>query len=351
MKPYRLAVTGGPCAAKTTALKVMGEEFGDQILVMPETASLLLDNGFPKPQDLNYSETWLRCFQNSVLQVQRDMEDTYQEMALTKITRLVLCDRGLLDGAAYLGKGLDHFVGLYGLDLDEVYARYDAVIHLETVAAFDPDLYEKLKGTNPARYETAAEAVARDRALQEVWKGHPNWLVVPASLGKKGVVSAVLDILAEYLRKEIEGKYLLPGMPDIPLPEGTPVIQGYFNTRGEMRIRRMGEKNYLTIKGDGSHSRDEDDRRISAWAFDQQWPDTEGRRIYKTRYCIPYEGHTLELDKYLDRHAGLVILECEFRTLEEMADFRLPAWAKDAIDVTHDKRYKNRPLALNGVPR
>lgn len=351
-KLTRIAVTGGPCACKSTVLGLAAKHFGDQIVVAPEVASILLDNGFPKPgRDLEYSEQWLYAFQNSVLPVQRQMEDQYLQVALGRMSRLVLFDRGMLDGAAYLGRGVDYFADHFGLDLAEVYARYDMVIHLESVAVSDPKLYEQLKATNPARYETAAQAAERDAQIQEVWAGHPNRTVIPGNLGVKGITNRVLGILGKYVSAEIEIKYKLPAIPQIELPPGVAVKQAYIQDTG-IRVRQMGDQHYLTIKGEGesAYSRPECERLIDSWAFDLLYANRKGNPVEKTRYFIPYLGFTLELDVYHGHLTGLITLECEFRSVDQVQDFVLPVWARTAVDVSADKQYTNHSLALNGLP-
>ena len=61
---------------------------------------------------------------------------------------------------------------------------------------------------------------------------------------------------------------------------------------------------------------------------------------------IPYQGHTLEIDIYAGHLQGLMVLECELPDEEAAKKFVLPDWAIGAIDVTDDKRYKNKRLAL-----
>lgn len=70
--PIKIALTGGPCAGKTTILKRLNQDLGQQILTVPETASILLMGGFPHRLTLTlpagsvlfrqrcwpYSKTW-----------------------------------------------------------------------------------------------------------------------------------------------------------------------------------------------------------------------------------------------------------------------------------------------------
>jgi CYTH domain-containing protein len=348
-----VAVTGGPAGGKTTAMKELTKQFGDQVLVMPEVASILLDGGFPKPgRDMVYSPEWAERFQNAVVPTQLSMEACFRDMALQRMARVIVCDRGLLDSAAYLGRGVDGFLTLFGFNLDDIHRRYDLVIHLESVAVKRPDLYERVRHTNN-RYESAREAAEVDAAIQTAWARHPNRVVV-ASHDIKEVTGEVVHFIAQYLREEIERKYVLPAMPAIALPPGEQVVQGYMDTHMEMRWRKMGNNHYFTVKGQasvGGHRRPECERQFDAWAYEQAMAKDVVVQVAKTRWIIPHSGGgRIELDEYQGPLAGLVTLECEFPNEVAMEAFVLPDWAKDAVDVTDDPRYKNRSLAFQGLP-
>lgn len=348
-----VAVTGGPAGGKTTGMKELPKQFGDQVLVMPEVASILLDGGYPNPgRDVVHSPEWVEGFQNAVVPVQLNMEEEYRRMALQRIARVLVCDRGLLDPAAYLGKGVEAYLKMFGFTLEDLHKRYDLVIHLESVAVKRPDLYAKVKHTNN-RFESAEEAAAVDLAIQKVWAWHPNRVVVSSETIEE-VKRKLCDFVGQFLREEIERKYLLPQMPNIPLGEGAPVRQGYMPTDVEMRARLMGDKGYLTIKANATHGgsrRPESERQFDLWAIEAAMKSAR-HTVNKTRWIIPYGEYRLELDQYHGPLEGLVTVECEFLTEEAMNAFKLPDWAIEvgAVDVTDDSRYKNIRLAEHGLP-
>lgn len=53
----------------------------------------------------------------------------------------------------------------------KLYSRYDAVVHLMTVAIGAVEFYTL--ANNTARSETPEQAAAVDKRLREVWPGHP----------------------------------------------------------------------------------------------------------------------------------------------------------------------------------
>ena len=129
------------------------------------------------------------------------------------------------------------------------------------------------------------------------------------------------------------------------------IIQGYLtDAQGEteVRIRRKGNRLFLTVKKGKEPVRYESEIELSSEQFETLWPLTEGRRIEKMRYEIPFERHIIELDIYQGRLESLTTAEVEFDTLEASKAFIPPGWMN--VEVTGDARFRNRNLALNGNP-
>lgn len=152
---------------------------------------------------------------------------------------------------------------------------------------------------------------------------------------------------------EHERKFILEKFPspDI-LGKGEFLRQGYLLTKPyELRIRHFKNKYYITVKGSGTLSRQEWEKQIPKWVFEALWPNTESCRIEKTRYFILFKNVIIEVDEFHKKLKSLFLLECEFPDEEIAKKFHLPFWAKDAKEVTGDKRYHNKYLALNGLPK
>ena len=71
-----------------------------------------------------------------------------------------------------------------------------------------------------------------------------------------------------------------------------------------------------------------------------------GRIITKTRYFIPYDKYTIELDVFHGVMEPLIMAEVEFSTEEEADGFVPPDWFGE--EVTFDKKYHNVNMALGG---
>lgn len=185
-KCCRVVLTGGPGGGKTTAADLYRREIGDQVVVVPEAATLLYLGGFPRGGENGVR----KATQRAIYHVQTNLEDA---QSAHYCSRILLCDRGTIDGAAYWpGDPMDFFDHL-GTSLEKELSRYDAVIFFETAAVGGISI----EGGNPMRIESIEEALMLDQKLRNLWSQHPHFVFVPhnASFIKK--VNSGLDELAK----------------------------------------------------------------------------------------------------------------------------------------------------------
>lgn len=149
------------------------------------------------------------------------------------------------------------------------------------------------------------------------------------------------------LHREIERKFLVRQMPDAleSFPHAE-MWQGYLVTAPggvQVRMRKAGETHSLTYKRGRGAAREEREIELTREQFEILWPATEGRRLTKTRYDVPFGDRVVEIDVYTGRHHGLVVAEVEFDDEKSARDFQPPDWL--GKDVSHDRRYSNQLLA------
>lgn len=196
-------ITGGPCSGKTTICNAIKEEFGEEAIPAPEVATMLLSSGFPVPgRDLPWSQDWQDAFQGAVLPVQTSIENAFKLKANGAQRRILICDRGVLDGAAYTQGGLEEFCKRYNVDLQASLRRYSAVIHLESLATADPGKYGKTGNNN--RFEPLERAQELELATQQVWKSHPRHIMITGKRGIEGKMSEVFGIIRFLLAEKTD---------------------------------------------------------------------------------------------------------------------------------------------------
>ena len=154
------------------------------------------------------------------------------------------------------------------------------------------------------------------------------------------------------MSQEIERKFLVDNLPDLSEAKATYVRQGYLTLPEdsvEIRVRQKGEAYFFTLKGGEGLVRTEREAEVSAEQFDTFWPETEGRRVEKTRHtgALP-DGTMYELDVFSGTLEGLCVVEVEFASEEAANAFSAPDWF--GADVTSNKGYKNKALAMTGRP-
>jgi CYTH domain-containing protein len=320
------------------------QAYGHKARFMTEVASMLLSSGYPQPgRDLNFSPEWLDYINRVILPTQLHMENGHIHAAETNRFSTVFYDRGLLDPAAYLPEGKLTLQDQYGLNISDIQDRYTMVIHLQSLACVDAELYNKLQGTNASRYDSAETAIQRDEALVEAWKDHPNWQFISAEGGMDSVLQRVWNLIVPLLNVEIERKWRIDCQ--FPFEEGLPNerIEQFYAENG-LRFRQKGDKYFITSKSGSGTSRFEWEVSIPEQVFLNHISE-EQPYIAKTRYYKSHGDHTLEIDVY-DNPKGLITVECEFMSELEAEQYELPEWLQPyAVDVTHDPNYTNAAMA------
>ena len=165
----RIVVTGGPGAGKTSVWRELVTAYGARVVGVPEVATLLLEHVFPPVQNLAERH----AVQHAIFQVQRSLESVAD--ARRSADQVLLCDRGIPDGAGYWPEGSPAFFAAMNADWEAEILRYDAVLFLETAAAGGLSI----AAGNAIRTETLEAAVRVDDQLRSVWSKHPNCVFVP----------------------------------------------------------------------------------------------------------------------------------------------------------------------------
>ncbi len=193
-QPVMIALTGGPGAGKTAVLELATRTFCKHIAVLPEAASIIFSNGFPRKNG-----EAAKAAQRVIFHWQREIE----RVILNNETDVaaVLCDRGTVDGLAYWNGAKDTFFDQFDTSLAQETARYSAVVHMHT-----PSRKNGYNQQNEMRNESPEEAQIMDEHIFEAWRLHPHRIEVQNTTDFIEKASTTLQIIRE----------LLPGCCDIP---------------------------------------------------------------------------------------------------------------------------------------
>ncbi|MBQ8702019.1 MAG: CYTH domain-containing protein [Prevotella sp.] len=143
--------------------------------------------------------------------------------------------------------------------------------------------------------------------------------------------------------QEIERKFLVRGSAYKELAtDSSRIRQGYIlSSHGRtVRVRIRDDKAFLTIKGpaqEGHFGRYEFETEITPEEGTELMKLCEDGIIDKTRYLVPCDGHTFEVDEFYGDNAGLVMAEVELSSEDE--EFEKPDFI--GLEVTGDKRFYN----------
>lgn len=200
----KIALTGGPCAGKTTTISRIEEHLNDlgyHVLTINECATETIRNGI---RPFGNNSVGVYEFENEILNLQLFKEKRFKEFLKyypddTKI--VILCDRGSVDVCAYLGK--DNYYKMLkenNLNHQDLIKEYDLVIHMITVAADLENRYTN--SNNKARFEDSKEAIDVDNNIKEAWNDHPNLKVVPVCEYLEDKIELAIKFVDEILNEK-----------------------------------------------------------------------------------------------------------------------------------------------------
>lgn len=201
-KIVKIAITGGPCGGKSTALGLIKsklEKSGYTVLTVAETATELISGGISSdtcPTVVFYQELQLR--------LQLEKEKVYSEAAQRikgggKV--VIVCDRGTPDNKGYMkDREFAEILGRLKLTEEELLAEYDGVFHLVTAAKGALEYYTT--ANNAARKESPEESAELDDRLLYAWSKHPYVKVFENNSSFDNKMNRLIDEIEIFLNKQ-----------------------------------------------------------------------------------------------------------------------------------------------------
>ena len=357
---YKIVITGGPCAGKSTALARIEEEMsklGYKVIYVNEVATELILNG------LNYASVGSGYdFQINILKMQMLKENYYEEACkrLNYNKILLIHDRGFADSKAFVTEDEFNKI-LKQLKLDFITERdkYDAVFHLVTAAKGAEEFYSL--ESNVARSETKEQAIMQDTKLISCWTGHPHFRVIDNSTDFETKINRLIveikTFLGEPIPYETERKFLIK-MPDLSKLKQMPnssevnIIQTYLesdNPNEEVRVRQRGKDGSfiytLTKKIKVTDvKRIETEKRITEKEYVNYLTlaNTKLKQVKKTRYCVLSNNIYYEIDVYPTSKQNAI---CEIELSDENQKISFQDFISVIREVTNEPQFKNSSIA------
>lgn len=158
MKTCKVVLTGGPCGGKTESLDYLKQRLikdGKSVIAIEETANSLLTLGYIPNINISAFD-----FQNLLFKIQF-LKEYFNEGKAD----LILCDRGLLDGKAYMDYvDFEKILEQNNVDEQLILSTYDVALYFRSIAYDYPENFS-LKRI----YESPETGIFRDKRCKDVW--------------------------------------------------------------------------------------------------------------------------------------------------------------------------------------
>jgi hypothetical protein len=181
----KIVLTGAPSSGKSSALDAIAVLKPEHIVLVPESAVVLLKGGFPAPSHDDLEQ--IRSFQKSILVVQENLEHICS-LKNSDASHMIL-DRAKLDGAAFWPPGIEDYLQNFPVRINEELSKYDHVLFLELPKK------EHFGGVHQARFHNYEQSLESERRLEKVWGGHPSFIRIAAHQDFNLKIQSILETL------------------------------------------------------------------------------------------------------------------------------------------------------------
>lgn len=355
--PTVIAIEGGPCSGKTTLMERLGTAGGErQVVFLPEAATEHI--AALQAQNVDIAQLpdkdragWLRLERDILSTIVDNIEQARETYAGTDA--IIVTDR--CDIGAYVTHE-EHMQLLneLGLCMPPMLSHVDQLYFLPSLARIDPDRYDEIHRSNPARVESASRAQQVCARNLESVSRHPELHISWGGDFEETLRHLTGSILQPELESEIKLQPL-PGEDAMAAFLGdsheigrSAIVQTYHELDGAaFRLREVmteyGERlRYFTSKtGEGVHRR-EVQRQVDEMTYSLlgRCPRV-GEPLLKERTLMLRDERSGKkrawaCDRYFDRRIGEWNIETDVRDETEagllrgaMAEFEVAPSAEE----------------------
>mmetsp|Transcript_136743 Transcript_136743/g.237457 ORF Transcript_136743/g.237457 Transcript_136743/m.237457 type:complete len:410 (-) Transcript_136743:233-1462(-) len=358
---WKVVLTGGPCAGKTTILHTIANRFtnhGIKVFTVPEVATQLINGGVSWN---GISEEQAFGYQTALLEMQLQQEKAFCDIAaLHGGPCLIVCDRGTMDGKAYCSESSwQRILDRLGLNNQMIRdTQYDAIFHLVTAADGAEEFYTT--GNNVARWETKEQAREQDQRTLSVYLGHPHLHIIDNSTSFNKKIERVMDKLSAMVGVQVGGsstyrRFLVTNPPeDLPVPHVRSdidilMLQGS-SMKDESRLLLRGDRDaHLWTYVHQKLHRVQDKPVVTEYVLDRTSfqamadnIDKDLQPIHKRNVSFVYGKCYFEMGTFMNTaYAGTTLLYCEATE----AEIDLPPFLTISCEVTHDQEFSALVIA------
>ncbi|KAH3885320.1 hypothetical protein DPMN_009314 [Dreissena polymorpha] len=370
-KVYKVVLTGGPCGGKTTGqtrLCTFFETLGWKVYRAQETALVLMSGGV-KFTELSKDEAYK--FQENLIKSMMQIENTYFDLAHScQKNCLVICDRGIMDGSAYLDPGdwekMRRENNWNEVDIRD--NRYNQVIHMVSAALGAEEFYTC--AGHKTRHEDIDFAKTLDKITAQAWVGHPYYDVIDNSTDFEEKIIRLINVVCKRLGIDTgdrlhsntrKRKFLVRSMPEeskFPAFQDFTVIHDYLVTpsrKMQARLRKRGQGGTWTythtirrpeINKQSVELRMAINSKDYTLLLNQR--DEQHESVTKQRRCFLWQNQYYQMDVYMepqsDKCQGLILLETY--TTKSSDEIALPDFLDIVSEVTDDPKFSMWNLSV-----
>lgn len=201
----RIVLTGGAAAGKSCILDELAKEIQHwdyPTAIVPECATQLLEKGYT-PDRVGQTAFQHTVFRHQLRNENRAFRKMLPQSKSSGLPVVLLCDRGLCDGGAYINKETFETIShSFDYSRRRLLNRYQGVLFLASAATLTDLPFDVQEGNVHRLEKSREEVLATAENAYSAWCDHPHLISIGAekemAVKVENVRKAIFSILEEY---------------------------------------------------------------------------------------------------------------------------------------------------------